>query len=59
MYVGCLLEVSPVLHLKPAGGTGPRVVGYSGPGVWQSSWQCVMHPENRPNATLSSLSGDR
>ena len=32
MYVECLLEVSPVLHLKPAGSTEPRAVGYSGLG---------------------------
>lgn len=32
-YVECLLEVIPVLHLKPVGSTGYRVMGHSGPGI--------------------------
>lgn len=32
MYVGCLLEVSPVLHLKPQEALGPEWWGILGLG---------------------------
>ena len=47
-FIDCLLEVIPVLHIKPVGRTGSRAMGRPGPGIWQSGWWCAMHLENCP-----------